>query len=314
MKTFKSFKFFIEEFIIEYNFDKTANRLGDKLIATYLNASKKIYQHIPSHLKNDIGPIHHLVNILDLKNGLRSTHSKQSAELVIAGKRHLVTVDNAKEIFDDAKPQIIEAILREIERRDPTRSKQFVQWLAQMWINSNGLLKFEDMNRGDLLSLYEIAKRKPNMIPSAYKDIYQIKSYSTFEDMMIDNDIANKLSDNKELKDGKADKIYEDDEVTVISPLDKAAACKYGRNTRWCTASTRGENHFGGYNSVGRLYIIIPKKPKHKNEKYQFHFETMSFMDENDHEISFRDFVDDSFPQLKSVFKRLSPALFDVSY
>ena len=79
-------------------------------------------------------------------------------------------------------------------------------------------------------------------------------------------------------------RITEGETVRLIVPLDMAAAIYYGQGTRWCTAA-REENYFDGYNELGPLTIIIPRKPVYKGEKYQFHSPTFSFMNESDYPI-----------------------------
>ena len=58
------------------------------------------------------------------------------------------------------------------------------------------------------------------------------------------------------------------------------ASCELGSGTDWCTATGNTDNFFQDYISKGDIYIIISKSnPK---EKYQFHYETDSFMDSDD--------------------------------
>lgn len=61
-----------------------------------------------------------------------------------------------------------------------------------------------------------------------------------------------------------------------------ATSCELGSGTQWCTATGRTRNHYDYYNKQGPLYIFI--KPG-SNEKYQFSYETNSFMDKNDRRI-----------------------------
>ena len=65
----------------------------------------------------------------------------------------------------------------------------------------------------------------------------------------------------------------------IIVPHTEEASCYYGKGTQWCTAANNGNNMFEYYNDNGNLYININKLT---HEKYQFHFETDSFMDETD--------------------------------
>lgn len=67
----------------------------------------------------------------------------------------------------------------------------------------------------------------------------------------------------------------------------KEAACHYGANTKWCTAAESG-NMFDQYNRSGPLYVI---RTKGDNKKYQFHFESNQFMNDQDKPIEMSDFL-----------------------
>ena len=61
------------------------------------------------------------------------------------------------------------------------------------------------------------------------------------------------------------------------------ASCELGSGTDWCTATGNTDSFFQDYIDRGDIYIIISKSnPK---EKYQFHYETDSFMDRDDRGI-----------------------------
>jgi hypothetical protein len=61
-----------------------------------------------------------------------------------------------------------------------------------------------------------------------------------------------------------------------------ATSCELGSGTEWCTATGKTRRHYDYYNTKGPLYIFI--KPG-SDEKYQFSYETNSFMDKNDKRI-----------------------------
>jgi hypothetical protein len=77
-------------------------------------------------------------------------------------------------------------------------------------------------------------------------------------------------------------KLYEDDMWLVVSPNSYEASCYWGDNTEWCTAYKDDEDYYNSYASDGPLYININKQT---GEKYQFHFQSESFMDQWDCEI-----------------------------
>jgi hypothetical protein len=85
---------------------------------------------------------------------------------------------------------------------------------------------------------------------------------------------------------------------TLLVPITQEASCRYGKGTKWCTASTSPSqtNRFSYYNSMGPLYIWIDKTD---DKKYQFHFENLEF----------RDMLDVSLPKPKILEFRNHPVL-----
>jgi hypothetical protein len=104
---------------------------------------------------------------------------------------------------------------------------------------------------------------------------------------------------------------YEDSDWVVYIPETYAASCKLGQGTSWCTASTESSNYYDDYTEDGPLYIIINKKDR--NEKYQFHLETDSFMDKDDDAIDlFTFFKEERNRGLLNKFKELYDYIYDI--
>ena len=77
----------------------------------------------------------------------------------------------------------------------------------------------------------------------------------------------------------------ENEHWSLVTPHTSEAACTLGHGTKWCTTS----GAFEQYSKDGPLYIMIPKKPQHKNEKYQLHIESKQLMDKDDREAEIED-------------------------
>ena len=118
--------------------------------------------------------------------------------------------------------------------------------------------------------------------------------YKTLDDwadftyqIAVDNNVWNRSKGewSKAINSAKNDieKVYEDENWFVIIPKSMDASCYWGNGTEWCTATRNEENNqFKHYSDEGPLYININKQTK---EKYQFHFETHSFMNQKDEGI-----------------------------
>jgi hypothetical protein len=61
------------------------------------------------------------------------------------GQYIAVGLENAREVFAQLKPRVIDSVLEELEQSDPTPNKVFVPWLAREWSNGN-IRRFEDID------------------------------------------------------------------------------------------------------------------------------------------------------------------------
>ena len=159
----------------------------------------------------------------------------------------------------------------------PNKMGKFGKWLLKLWVNKK--LMLEDLYKATEYLSYFI--KYNNRIE--VKDINKYHSlpelYNIVKVFMDNPEIATSNSDEvRRIKEG-ADKVFENGEWLVIVPHTKEASCYYGKGTQWCTAAEQSHNMFDHYNSQGNLYINIRKSD---GEKFQFHFESGSFMDATD--------------------------------
>lgn len=201
--------------------------------------------------------------------------------------------------FDDpaAQQELVDTYMEQLEAADPTLNKKYTQWLARQFMTSP-MLKLEDLTStlADYLAKFDKLNRK-RQIESPFNDINRYKNVHAFMDKM--DEYEDPVDDTVR---GKARTVFDGATVKVIVPEDEAAACTYGRQTRWCTAATRGTNYFDHYNRQGPLYILIPKSPEHEGEKYQLHFPSSQFMNEDDDEVSIKYILKERFPELLDFF------------
>jgi len=265
------------EFLLEYDRKKTAQ---------IISGSEKAEKAVMAD-RGNVGPL----------DQVRSSFREVNRE-----KAGLLIKDPA------VRARFLEDLLSVIETKDPTTNKQYTPWLARMYVN--GGVNLEDLNRGNILGIYDLGKRR-RMIRPEHNDINVFKSYEDFEGTMrvgydldaIDN------TEKKVQEKGQASKVFENGDVLVVVPHDEAAACRYGAETHWCTAATKGENYFNHYNRQGKLYILIPKNPKYAKEKYQLHFPSAQFMDEKDSDVDVVNLLTKRFPELLEFFYENEPEL-----
>lgn len=267
-----------KEFLFEYNRQKTADSVGNKLIMALANDRSVDLPHFLDTLRRTLQGI------------ARMDPSKLNAV-----------------INPEKQKDHINAILAAIEQRDPSPNKQYTPWLARMYAKAGGGLWLENINRMDLIGLFDLAKKR-RIVKPEHADINRFKWYQDFEDEMKTHYNFFDEIEAESMPEGKATKPYEDDSVLVVVPEDETASCKYGRNTRWCTAATKGFNRFDQYNRQGKLYILIPKQPAYEGEKYQLHFQSSQYMNEDDEPVTLSE-IFKRFPNLKDFFVQTEPEL-----
>lgn len=185
-----------------------------------------------------------------------------------------------------------------IEAADPSTNKKYTQWMARMYANgSEPAIEDVVSTMADYMAKFHKLSVRKKLQPGE-NDINRYKSAKQL--YLVMDRYEDPIDDGKSA--GKAEKVYEDGDVVVIVPKDEAAACRYGRRTRWCTAAIHGSNYFDSYNKQGPLYILIPKQPKHDGEKYQLHFESSQFMNEDDDPEDIAYILKERFPGLMKFF------------
>jgi len=232
-----------------------------------------------------------------LEYNRQKTEQNYGDKIVMIARRDPTIPQQVRKQADNL--QLIDIVISQLEKADPTKNKEYTQGLAKIY--ANGGLKMEDASStlADYLTKFHKLKVK-RMIPPPYNDFLR---YAKVSDMM---DVVDQLpdpdQDKKEVDKGTAVEYYNDEQIRVIVPKDEAAACYYGQGTRWCTA-VKTNNMFDGYNRSGPLYIVIPKHPRHPGEKYQIHFEDGQCMNEEDDSENLAD-IADWYPSIRKAFAK----------
>ena len=211
--------------------------------------------------------------------------------------------ENVKNKTETVKQLTADELFGLFVAADPSDNHKYTEWLLSGYLH-NGIKRLEDLQARALPGLqnYEKLLRKKilkHVNPEQYwtdeRNIlnylglsggpFKKRQYPGLEDLLekyqselekIHGAQAQRLEARSEAK-----VVFENDLVRVYQPLTEAAACYYGQKTRWCTAGTQN-NMFDAYSYDGPIYIIIPKEPTYKDEKYQFQHETGQYMDEKD--------------------------------
>jgi hypothetical protein len=263
--------------LLEYKRDITATNLGEQLV-------KAITLGAQSSVGNTINKLREIIPGIEIS----SDRGDESVTQIMA-----------------TLGAYIEEVLKFFEDADPTANKQYTEWIIRRFIDG-GIRYLEDVDStvAENLAIYHELKTR-RMIPPELMDINKFKGdanpNSVIRFFRKVYNIYRELPEQVEKAKGNADEFYNDEDVRIIIPNDKEAACYYGQGTQWCTASTKSTNYFNRYNKQGKLYIVLPKNPAHEGEKYQLHFATNFYANENDKGVRLQTLIT-RWPQLHKVF------------
>lgn len=238
-----------------------------------------------------------------------------------------ISIEQLKTQFVDSG-KISQEDFNEITNVTPKTA--YITWLAKKV--ADGLIKVEDTYK--YKKYFNIFDRRKKEYPLA--DINQYKTQDDLSQFINKSvEIANKESEDVSQQKGvsKTNK-YKEFYIGSVDGFDVyklpkgrqdlyGASCELGSGTEWCTATGKTKVHFDKYISDGPLFIFI--KPG-SDEKYQFNYETGSFMDKNDHSIlksgkrnylNFFKFIKEKEPNYEiplEIKLRYEPDTLDINY
>lgn len=204
------------------------------------------------------------------------------------GDSELVGAD-LLELLENFKEKILSAVPEELD--DGSRGLA-VAWLRGQYLEVSGDRGWFGEGRvGELRKkLVEYFRLKQWMSGGA-RDLMRIGSieelWGVVEQAIEAREYAEKFKFNgqeyrKKALEGSR-RLGEDGNWVVWQPTTMAAACELGKGSNWCTSARSEDNRFDQYSLEGPLYIFVSKRDP--GEKYQFSYETDSFMDQQDQPI-----------------------------
>ena len=151
------------------------------------------------------------------------------------------------------------------------------------------LYKLHNDNGEGYLDIFKRAKER-RMISGQQADLNRYKSIAELGKFISELDVETILGRTKgeisnAVNNAKDDItiLYQDDEWMILSPKSYEASCYWGNDSEWCTAYREDDKWYNYYTKQGPLFININKNT---GKKYQFHFESESFMDMFDEDIA----------------------------
>jgi len=180
--------------------------------------------------------------------------------------------------------KITEDTMIDLMKLDPTGNNcTYIDFIFKQYLLG---IKEEDYYKiTDVLREFNDKKHK---LPPELRDIGK---YKTYQDLTVTLDEWFHRSDENitEIISEDIKIIYQGRYGSLSVPLTEEASCKLGKGTKWCTASDL-DSRFEYYNDQGELYVWIDKNWNsgrlkelgNKSKKFQFHFNSVQFMDELD--------------------------------
>ena len=252
------------QLLLEFDVGITAEAMGEKIVA-----------------RMQKGPA--------LFGVLRPAYAAAKAELGVADNAAFIEPGIQRQLFTLQKQKCVEAIVK----FDPTPNRSYGRWLCQRFADG-GLPQWDDLQKAEsFLRRFDLLKTggyfKRHTDQAVLADIGRFKTLSDlgeFINGIPDDDAMSNAGQDRALEarlisSGDARVILNTDRFKVTVPLTAEAATFFGRNTQWCTTMENG-NHFDYYADLGPLYIILDKP---NNRRWQFHFQSKQFIDENDREV-----------------------------
>lgn len=247
-----------------------------------------------------------------------------------------------------SKVVLTDEIFTDIVDADPTRKKEFVQWMITVFMRHlkegdvDQAIRFltEDLpEANEYLEVFEKVRKKkvfktgaPNR-PNAPQNVSDITQYNDLAHLYSivspfigaddegDGGLWGKLK--KYIDLGHAKLAYRDNDVLVYTPQTIESSCDpLGNLASWCTRR-EGNSYFDNYRrnnpkpdgSLSDYYVVMPKKLFDGDDEeiypLQFHFESGQLHDKNNKSIERGELpnVLSKFPGLTDFFKKELGAL-----
>ena len=141
-----------------------------------------------------------------------------------------------------------EAGIDNLPKHDPSGNNKYLAWMAKSVLDQGSSPKHVI----DAINYFHT-----NVVRFEKKDINQ---YKTLQELLNAVEVAKAKVSKKEVKEQGVEKIYDDENVTVVHPKTHAASCKYGANTKWCVTMKNNPDYFRSYSSQGPLFFFMDKR------------------------------------------------------
>lgn len=217
----------------------------------------------------------HIINLVDALQLICPTDKIKYLEMFL---RIMKGTPNMDELNIDLKETLISRynVNSEMLNQIPKFQWAFIYNFFDKWFNDTDIIAFQkfcEYNEKGLIPENDVLK------------------YTNFSEISKQVEIAQIKVDAKELET-QVVKVYENEEWLVLRPLTHKSSCKYGANTKWCTAGNGDGSTFRRYAKDGILIYCINKVTALKVAAYKDLSKKM--------DISFWNQVDEKIDSMES--------------
>ena len=154
-------------------------------------------------------------------------------------------------------PNVTQLTFEKLVNGDKTPTKKYLEYMLKVWINKN-----ESGCPTSSKTLIDLVKKFDEYLPYIEnKDIYA-KEYLRFNTLRTIVENAEQAKEEKTfLKEDHVIVYKETDTYILLQPKTHKGSCRYGANTRWCTAGKKNPTMFSSYIDKGLLVYLIRKEP-----------------------------------------------------
>jgi hypothetical protein len=143
------------------------------------------------------------------------------------------------------------ADVRRLGELDPTPQKKYLPWIVKQ-------IADEGEDETDVAEI--IGKFHAHQAKLKLRDINQYMSLDQLQKAVVDVvNVKSATEKRRAVKASGGDRIYEDDNITVVFVKDKQTSCRYGKGTQWCISGDNA-NLFDSYAVENEIFYFIMRR------------------------------------------------------
>lgn len=153
---------------------------------------------------------------------------------------------------------ITEKVARELINGDLTPTKKYAKAMIDHYI-----FRKKSSNARGVKDIIKMFQQFDSLLPYIEKkDIYNSEHYPNLASIERSIKKAEEVKEEKTfIREDHVDVLVDNDEYILVHPFTVRGSQKYGKNTKWCTAtSNKQNNYFNNYKQNNFLFYLIRKK------------------------------------------------------